>query len=69
MRAIRIDDADGAGGVAEGDKVFAEHAHADRRAVRLAELGGQQRGQPVAPEHIAHRRALAHPRQTFVVFS
>ena len=59
MRAVRVDDADASVGVAEGDEVFAEDAHADRHAVRAGQLLDEQRGQPEAAEQLAHRRAGA----------
>src|SRR5262245_34871488 len=42
--------------VAERDQPLREELHADRRAVVLRELLGQQRRQPIASEHPAERR-------------
>jgi len=45
--------------VAERDQPLRHELHAHRRAVRLGQLLGQQRRNPVAPEQFAHRRARA----------
>ena len=44
-------------GVAKGEQTLGQQLHTHRRAVVLRQLLGQQRRNPVAAEHPAHRRA------------
>src|SRR5204862_7683371 len=55
-------------GVAKCDEALREQLDPHRRAIRLGQLLGEQRRQPVAPEELAHRRARAGARQKFVLF-
>ena len=55
VRAGRIDEADLPVGVAEGHEVLAEQPDADRRPVALRDLFGQERRDPIASHHRAHR--------------
>src|SRR5690349_8392877 len=60
MRTPRIEDRRLAAGRSERDQVFAEQLEPDRRAIRFRQLLGQERGQPVPPEQIAHRSTWPH---------
>ncbi len=53
--------------VAERDQPLAQELDARRRTVRPRQLFGQQRGDPVATEELAHRCAGAGPAQIFVL--
>ena len=66
VRAEFVDQADAALGVTERDEVLAEQADADRRTVGFGDLARQGRGNPVAAEGVAHRRALADTGDEFV---
>ncbi len=68
MRAELVDEADPALAVAKADELFAEELHANRRAIGLGQLARQQRRDPVAPQHLAHRRPRSDPGHQFVVF-
>jgi hypothetical protein len=57
VRAVVLDEADLAGGDAEGDQVLAQQADTHRRAIRLGQLTGEQDGDPVLPDEVPHRRA------------
>src|SRR6267143_4042609 len=52
-----VDQADSALRIAEGDQLLSEQFHANGRAVALRQLPVEQRGYPVAPEQLTHRRA------------
>jgi len=67
MRALRLDQADPAAGVAERDQLLAQHLDADRRAVGLGQLARQRDRLPEAPEIFAHRGAGAGPGEQLVV--
>jgi len=62
MRAELVDEADAILAVAKGDQRLAEQLHPHRRAIRRRELVGAERGKPIAPHQIAHRRAGGHFR-------
>ncbi len=53
--------------VAKRDEFFRQKLHAHRRAVVLGQFLGQQGGNPVAPEHLAHRRRRPRSCQQFVL--
>lgn len=55
MGAGLLDQTDAAVGIAEGDEILAEQLHTDGRAIGLRDLFGQECGQPVATEDLAHR--------------
>ena len=59
VRAPGVQDGGAAAGGPEGDQVLAQQLQPDRGAVRLGQLFGEQRGQPVAAEELAHGRARA----------
>jgi len=69
MRAELLDQADAALGVAERDQVLAEQAGARRRAVGFGDLAREQRGDPIPAHGVAHRGALSHPGDKFVLFA
>ena len=54
--------------VAPGEQPLGEELDAHRRAFVLRQLRGQQRGLPVQPEHLAHRRAGAGLGEEVVLF-
>jgi hypothetical protein len=66
MGAERADERGHAVRIPERHQIFAEQAHADRRAVAIGQFFGQQRRQPVAAEQLAHRGAGADPGQALV---
>ena len=68
VRAVRPQQPDPAGAVAKRDQVLAQRAHAQRRAVRLGQLGAQQHRLPILAHQVAHRRARADAGQKLVVF-
>jgi hypothetical protein len=68
MRAVLAQQPDLAFGVAEGDEILAEQAHAQRRAIGF-DLARQERRQPEAAHQIAHRRAAAGVRQQLIFFA
>ena len=55
-------------GIAEGHQALAHDANADRVAVGLGEVSGQQDGGPEPAEEVAHGRAWARAHQGLVVF-
>ena len=55
MGAVVGQQPDSAGGVAEGDQVFAEQAHTDRVGVRVRQLFREQGRHPVASHRFAQR--------------
>ena len=55
--------------IAEGDQPLAEELHANGRAIPLGQLPVEQRGYPVAPEELAHRRAGAGAGQQLFISS
>src|SRR6266852_2507842 len=61
-----VDDADAPFAVAERDQLLSEQFHANRRAIALRQLPVEQRGYPVAPEQLAHRRAGARTGQEYI---
>ena len=65
--AVVVDEADGAGGVAEGDEVLAEQADADGVGVGAWELAGHEGRDPVLPHELAHSGAGANPGEGLVV--
>jgi hypothetical protein len=68
MGAEGIEEADAAGGIADGDELLAEDVDADGSAVGAGELLGEGDGQPEAAEHLAHWRAGVGIRYQFIVF-
>ena len=68
MRAELVDQAEASFGVAKCDQPLRQQLHAHRRAVVLRQFLGQQSGDPVAPEHLAHRRALTGLGQKVILF-
>jgi hypothetical protein len=68
MRAIFLDEADAALGVAEGDELLAHQLDAHRRPIRLGDLARQTGGDPIAPHRIAHRRSGAGAGDQLVLF-
>ena len=62
MRAVAVQHADLAGGIAEGDQVLAEDAELNGRAVGVGQLLGRAHRQPEAAEQLAHRRAAIRLR-------
>ena len=65
--AAPLDQPDGAGRVAKGDELLAEHAYAHGWAVRLGQLRRDQHRRPEAPEEVAHGRPRAGAGQQLVV--
>src|SRR2546428_6870995 len=61
-----VDDADAPFAVAERDQLLSEQFHANRRAVALRQLPVEQRGYPVAPEQLTHRRTGARAGQEYI---
>src|SRR6266852_5686340 len=61
-----VDDADAPFAVAEGDQLLSQQLYANRGAVALRQLRVEQRGYPVAPEQLAHRRAGAGAGQEYI---
>jgi hypothetical protein len=57
MRAEGIEEADAAGGIADGDELLAEDLDADGSAVGAGQFLGEGDGQPEAAEELTHRRA------------
>ena len=68
MGTALVQQPDAAGGVAERDQPLAQELDADRRAVGLGKLLGEQRRYPIAPHEIAHRRSRTGPRQQIIFF-
>ncbi len=68
MRAALVEQADAAVGVAEQHQVLAQEPHAHRRRVRLGDLMGERRRNPIAAHQFAHRRAGADAGEQFVFF-
>jgi hypothetical protein len=68
VRAGMVHQADTAAGVAEGDEVLAQQAHAVRLAVGH-HVGTAQERDPVQAHQRAHRRAGPDPHQALVVFA
>src|SRR5258708_35042393 len=66
MGAELVDQSDAPLAVAERDQLLSEQLHANRWAVALRQLRVEQRGYPVAPEQLAHRRAGAGAGQEFI---
>src|SRR6185503_7627618 len=64
-----VDQADLPLGVPETDQRFAQQLDPHGRPVALGDLGGLQRGQPVAAEEPAHQRARADAGQRVVLLS
>jgi hypothetical protein len=69
MGAELIQDADAAARIAEGDEPLAQDFQAHGRAVRLGDLPGEEGGQPVAAQHLAHGGARPDAGHQLVVFS
>ena len=69
VRAVVLEQADLAVGIAEGDELFAEQHDAARVAVRLRQLAREQAWQPVLAHQLAHRRAGADATQQLVFFA
>ena len=67
VRTERADETNVAVGIAKRDQVFAEQAHAQRRAVVFGQGARDRRRQPIPAIEVAHRRSRAHAGQTFVV--
>jgi hypothetical protein len=67
MRAQPVDQSNAARGVAEGHQPLAQQGNPHRVAIRTWQILAQQHRNPVASQQLAHRRALAHPRQTFIL--
>ena len=51
------------------NEVLAEKTHPDRSSVIVLQLPGQQRGLPVAPHHLSHRRCRTDAAQPLIVFT
>ncbi|MNC86022.1 hypothetical protein D3C83_16490 [compost metagenome] len=68
MRAEFADQADATLGVAESDELLSQQLHAHGRAIGLGDLGGEDRGYPVAPEEVPEQRAGAGLSQLIVLF-
>ena len=68
MRAILVEHAEAALGVAEHHQVLAEQAHPQRRAVGLGHLFGKARRDPVAAHDLPHRRRTLDAAQEVVLF-
>ena len=66
VRAIFVEHADAAFGVAENDEVLAEQTDLDRRAVRMRHFLGQAGGDPVPAHDLAHRRVALDAAQQVV---
>src|SRR6266568_2204764 len=66
MGAELVDDADAPFAVAERDQVLSQQLHANGGAVALRQLPVEQRGYPVAPEQLAHRRAGARAGKEYI---
>ena len=69
VRAVLVEEPDAAARVAEGDQLLAEQLDAHRRAVGPGQLPREERGDPVAPQRLAHRGAAADARHSLVVFA
>ena len=67
MRAVLVEHADAAFGVAEDDQVLAEHARVNGRAVSLGDLLDETCRDPVPAHDLAHR-GLALDAAEQVVF-
>ena len=67
MRAVLVQHAQAAGGVAEGHELFTEQPHAHRRAVALRDFFREASGNPVAAHQAAHRRIALDPAEEVVV--
>src|SRR5947207_1841485 len=63
MGAELVDQADAPFAVAERDQLLSQQLHANRGAVALRQLRVEQRGYPVAPEQLTHRRSGARARE------
>ena len=68
VRAVLVEHAEAAGGVAKRHQVLTQQPHAYRRTVALGDLLGQARRYPVAPHQLAHRRIALYPAKQLVVF-
>ncbi len=68
MRAELVDETDPALAVAKPEELFAEQLHPHRLAVGLGQFAGHQRRDPVAAQHLAHRRSWPDAGDQFVVF-
>jgi hypothetical protein len=68
MRAELVDETDTALSVAKPEQLFAEQLHPHRFAVRLGQFAAQERRDPVASQHIAHRRSRPDAGDQFIVF-
>ena len=68
VRAVRLQDADLATGVAKRDQVLAEQTQAHRRTIRLGQFLWQHRGQPEAAKQLAHGRSRTDTTREFIVF-
>jgi len=69
MRAAVPHQANRPGRHAERDEIFAQQAHAQRRAVTLRQLAGQGGRHPVLAHQLAHRSSAPDPTQELVVFA
>jgi hypothetical protein len=57
VRAKLVNQAEAPIGIPKGEQAFRQDFHPHRRALVFGKLFGQQRGQPIAAEHVAHRRS------------
>jgi hypothetical protein len=69
VRASRVEHSQPAIAIAEGNKILAEDAKGNRRSVRLHELLGQGRGNPMLPHELAHGRVALDAAQQVVFFN
>ncbi len=68
MRAVRIDQADGAVRIAKGDEVLAEEPYAHRRAVTLGDFAREAGRLPITPQPFARRLPRADMHQPSLIF-
>src|SRR3989454_3672106 len=66
MGAELVDQADSSVRIAERDQLLSEQFYANGGAVALRQLPVEQRGYPIAPEQLAHRRAGARAGQEYI---
>ena len=67
MGAVVREQADLADGVAKGDEILAQQAHAPRWAISR-KLAGEQDWHPVLAEEVAHGGSRADPTEDLVIF-
>ena len=68
MRAVFVEHAEPALGVAEHHEVLAEQAHAQRRAVGRGDFLREARRDPVAAHDLPHRRVAFDAAEEIVFF-